>query len=380
MSATAGNILFRGWTGDVTKGEPAFIEMAPRLEQRPGSGVELIGGVRGIAGATVTRFIEEMINTLYVQQKLNRTIICPTKNTQVVTSELPTSDATISINLVSENGATESRGYGSGWRLLNFDETTFAPGFSRITAVYQRVINPDFELILPLGFTVTCENGVGSFNWAGQPLEQFDSGTGVCSSGFKVEIGETSQNGQRFLERNDPFESPRQVQTPGYFLVVNGVSFEEFYPKLPEIQRDYYEFRGGPFLTESEAREAAEEGQDVLLSGWTLVYNKNFPAPQTNTKEEIGQLFRTRALSPVPRRFFGGARDLSVVIVKLWGVYETKTDFFVSGGSGSEAVNSDGLPLDLKSLRVKWVVENNKIKLKVGDSVWKQYELPEDDS
>jgi hypothetical protein len=365
--------LFRGWTGDVTKGEPAFIELSPRLEQEPGRSVSFSPRTISDPLADLV-FKREFIEFFYLNQKLNRTLICPTRNTQAVTSQLPSRSASISINVVSESGGVESRGYGDDWTLLGFDETSFAPGFSRITAVYERTVNQGFELDLPQGFTITCANGVGSFNWLGQPLEQFDSGTGVCGSGFKVEPAETRQNGQRFLERNDPFQLPRQVQTPGYFLVVNGVSFEEFYPKLPEIQRDYYELRAGPFLTESEARGRVEDGLLVLNSSWFLTESPFAQSIRSDTKAGIEVLFDTGNLRPWRTPLQSQTR------VSLWGIYEAKTDFFVSGGSGPGAVNSDGLPLDLQSLGVKWVVENNKIKLKVGDSVWKQYELPEDDS
>ena len=172
------NVKIIGWSGN-----PLFKEFPPRIERQLATKTEFIRSPFGnIRGASFGRIVVE---------KLARTIICMTKDVQIVLQQLPAENASINVIATDSNGQPVSVGYGDGWDLKSLDETSLgAPNvFSRLVVNYVRTINLGLLFSLPQGLSISCQSGVATLSWKGNPLEVWDNGTGECGSGFRFEYG-----------------------------------------------------------------------------------------------------------------------------------------------------------------------------------------------
>ena len=157
---SAGDVKFVGWVGSNPKyyDLPASITFAP---------TDIVGVVK---------------KTI----QINR--VCFAKDAPIVIQQLPLGDASFSTSVLGTNGEVVNQAVGGGYV---FKGSTWAPynrGFALISAQYEKTVSTTFEIGLPQGLGVYCEAGVCSLKYNDVVLEEFDSGTGQCTSGLDLEI------------------------------------------------------------------------------------------------------------------------------------------------------------------------------------------------
>lgn len=152
---SAGDVLFVGWTG----GDPKYKELAPSIELEPAAG--------GLVSKRVT---------------INR--LCFDKDKQAVVQGLPTGNAAINSNYVDTDGSEKEQFLGGGYDLISVSNAPVGVGYSRVSAVYQKVVDSVFEIGLPPGLSLSCVDGKCQIIYNSTVLEEIDSGTGECTSGI----------------------------------------------------------------------------------------------------------------------------------------------------------------------------------------------------
>jgi hypothetical protein len=160
-----------GW-----KGNPLFKEYPAKIEREP---------VRG--GTVIINGVPQRAPQGFIRSKLVRTLHCMTKDVQTVLQSLPKDNATISVDAIGADGTPSSVSYGTGWTLLNVDETSLgSPNvFSQLVINYTKEEDGGLLFTLPEGLTLVCENGVCTLAWLGETLEVWDSGYTDCGPGFE---------------------------------------------------------------------------------------------------------------------------------------------------------------------------------------------------
>lgn len=200
---SAGDVLFVGWTG----GSPIYKELPPQVQIEP-------------EGDNISKRVT-----------INR--ICFDKDKQAVIQQLPTGNAVISSVYIDTDGSTKTQTMGGGYTLLNVSDAPIGTGYSRISAVYSKVVNGIFEIGLPAGMSIACDAGKCQIKYNTTVLEEIDSGTGECTSGLELANLSTARItvGLRpFIDYANNDNIYREVDADGN--VVNFINYQATVPRL----------------------------------------------------------------------------------------------------------------------------------------------------
>jgi hypothetical protein len=155
---SAGDVKFIGWTGT----NPPYQELPPQIQ------------------------IEPAPSQGNIQKRVTINRVCFDKNKAAVIGNLPVDGAFITSKFVNQSGSIENAALGGGYRLLNVTDTQISKGFSRISATYTKTNAAAFDVGLPEGLSIVCENGVGKIKYLNTVLEEYDSGMGECVEGLEI--------------------------------------------------------------------------------------------------------------------------------------------------------------------------------------------------
>lgn len=156
----SGNVVIIGWTN----ASPLYREYEPQIGYEPG------------------------LDRNTILKRVTRRIKCFTKNKTAVIQSLKMDDAVLTGVCLNEDGTAGTFALGGGWRLLTLSDDKAETGYSSISVTYEKNVARLFELGLPDGVSVTCENGVCRIAHGETTLEELDSGTGVCREGLEITV------------------------------------------------------------------------------------------------------------------------------------------------------------------------------------------------
>lgn len=285
------HVKYVGWTES-----PLYKEMPPEVGSEPDYDVKESIGIP--EKETLTRELHTM-----------------TKNVPLVRQQLQLQTEHIIVSVINADGTESTRDYGSGWRLKQAIETKLMPGMSSLKINYERRVNTLFRYNLPVGLTVSYSGGTATILWRGQPLETYESGTGMTGTGLTVSrVGPPTPVG-KYLYNDNPIFMPAPVLSIPIGLFMNGVLMET-YICGPQHGSDFLNigrlvFNKGPFpLTgPDDPSEEVSSGEVVRRHPYYVVsqpglvqssiFGRKSPAvilDMLKTREGIEELQRINAL------------------------------------------------------------------------------------
>lgn len=169
---SAGDVLFVGWTG----GTPNYKEIEPTIRYEPVRENETF-----VVNNQQTTFPAN-----YTRKIAMRKLICFTKDLQSVISSVIAYSGSLKSVYIDTDGSAKELDLGPGWKLLNYDSSKYALGFSLVQISYEKIIEFSADAALPEDMSITCTNGICSIKYKNTILEELDSGTGKCKTGFNI--------------------------------------------------------------------------------------------------------------------------------------------------------------------------------------------------
>lgn len=174
---SAGDVKFVGWTGT----DPLYRELEPTFTYQPASTGFALSGLARLSS----------VNTEDILVKLTRRFICFAKDKDKLIGSIGFSNVSNTVIYIDTDGSVKTKNVGVGWQLQTIDEAVIAKGYVQIAVSYVKTENKAIAFLLA-GIRITCENGVCKIQYAGtaiaKDLETIDSGTGVCTTGLKIDV------------------------------------------------------------------------------------------------------------------------------------------------------------------------------------------------